>query len=210
MKGRVAYGQLNAAVQSINTTVTSKYKILHQPVKTLNNVSRTLQQRFKDQETKDTKGITILSVCLFQSCWSKAFLTSFSTAVHHVLTVLSYRELRVHCLLQKSINTTAAWTGISAPITKVIYPGSYGLMGWKRSSINSFCVLQVIFSSWSKTSESSLSWRLTNGLWACWTCYATASVWRKSEAAVSHALSCSKTQRRPHLHHIALNGVALH
>ncbi len=123
MKGRVAYGQLNAAVQSINTTVTSKYKILHQPVKTLNNVSRTLQQRFKDQETKDTKGITILSVCLFQSCWSKAFLTSFSTAVHHVLTVLSYRELRVHCLLQKSINTTAAWTGISAPITKVIYPG---------------------------------------------------------------------------------------
>ncbi len=70
-------------------------------------------------------------------------------------------------------------------------------MGWKRSSINSFCVLQVIFSSWSKTSESSLSWRLTNGLWACWTCYATASVWRKSEAAVSRALSCSKTHETP-------------
>lgn len=56
MKGRVTYDQLNAAVQSINTAVTSKYKILHQPVKTLNNVSRSLQQRFKDQETKDTKG----------------------------------------------------------------------------------------------------------------------------------------------------------
>lgn len=123
MKGRMTYGQLNAAVQSINTAVKSKYKILHQPVKTLNNVSRTLLQRFKDQETKDTKGITILSVCLFQSCWSKAYLTSFSTAVHHVLTVLSYRELRVYCLLQKTINATGAWTGISAPITKVIYPG---------------------------------------------------------------------------------------
>nr|XP_055064785.1 spindle and kinetochore-associated protein 1 [Misgurnus anguillicaudatus]XP_055064786.1 spindle and kinetochore-associated protein 1 [Misgurnus anguillicaudatus] len=56
MKGRVSYDQLNATVQSINTAVTAKYKILHQPVKTLNNVSRTLQQRFKDQETKDTKG----------------------------------------------------------------------------------------------------------------------------------------------------------
>lgn len=56
MKGRVTYDQLNAAVQSINTTVTSKYKILHQSVKTLHRVSRTLHQRFKDQETKDTKG----------------------------------------------------------------------------------------------------------------------------------------------------------
>lgn len=70
MKGRVTYDQLNAAVQSINTAVTSKYKILHQSVKALNNVSRTLHQRFKDQETKDTKGITVLSVCLF---WSGLF-----------------------------------------------------------------------------------------------------------------------------------------
>lgn len=63
MKGRVTYDQLNAAVQSINTAVIAKYKILHQPMKSLNNVSRTLHQRFKDQETKDTKGITVL--CLF-------------------------------------------------------------------------------------------------------------------------------------------------
>ncbi|XP_056592866.1 spindle and kinetochore-associated protein 1 [Triplophysa dalaica] len=56
MKGRVNYDQLNAAVQSINTTVTAKYKIVHQPIKSLNNVSRALHQRFKDQETKDTKG----------------------------------------------------------------------------------------------------------------------------------------------------------
>ncbi|KAM9377621.1 SKA complex subunit 1 isoform 2-T2 [Pholidichthys leucotaenia] len=56
MKGRVLYDQLNAAVQSINTAVAAKYKIVNQSVKTLNNVSRKLHQRFKAQETKDTKG----------------------------------------------------------------------------------------------------------------------------------------------------------
>ncbi|XP_039989554.1 spindle and kinetochore-associated protein 1 [Xiphias gladius] len=56
MKGRVSYEQLNAAVQSINTAAAAKYKILHQSLKTLNNHARKLHQRFKDQETKDTKG----------------------------------------------------------------------------------------------------------------------------------------------------------
>ncbi|XP_070764036.1 SKA complex subunit 1 [Enoplosus armatus] len=56
MKGRISYDQLNVAVQSINTAVTAKYKIVHQSVKSLNNHARKLHQRFKDQETKDTKG----------------------------------------------------------------------------------------------------------------------------------------------------------
>ncbi|XP_075998500.1 SKA complex subunit 1 [Genypterus blacodes] len=56
MRGRVTYDQLNTAVQSINTAVTAKYKILHQSVRALNNHSRKLHQRFKDQETKNTKG----------------------------------------------------------------------------------------------------------------------------------------------------------
>ncbi|KAG7523115.1 spindle and kinetochore-associated protein 1 [Solea senegalensis] len=56
MRGRVSYDKLNAAVQSLNTAVTAKYKILHQSAKTLNNHARKLHQRFKDQETKDTKG----------------------------------------------------------------------------------------------------------------------------------------------------------
>uniref|UniRef100_A0A3Q3GQE2 SKA complex subunit 1 n=1 Tax=Kryptolebias marmoratus TaxID=37003 RepID=A0A3Q3GQE2_KRYMA len=56
MKGRVTYDQLNVAVDSLNTAVTAKYKILSQSMKTLNNHSRKLQQRFKNQETKDTKG----------------------------------------------------------------------------------------------------------------------------------------------------------
>lgn len=56
MKGRITYGQLNASVQVINTAVTGKYKILRQPAKNLNNHERQLQQRFKEEETKDTKG----------------------------------------------------------------------------------------------------------------------------------------------------------
>ncbi|XP_077424789.1 SKA complex subunit 1 [Vanacampus margaritifer] len=56
MKGRVTYEQINTAVQNINTAVVAKYKIVHQPVKTLNNHARKLHQRFKEQETKDTKG----------------------------------------------------------------------------------------------------------------------------------------------------------
>lgn len=56
MKGRVTYDQLNAAVQNINTAVKAKYRILQQPLKSLNNHSRKLQTRFKEQETKGTKG----------------------------------------------------------------------------------------------------------------------------------------------------------
>ncbi|XP_029910508.1 SKA complex subunit 1 isoform X2 [Myripristis murdjan] len=56
MKGRLTYSQLNAAVESINRALAGKYKILHQSVKTLNNHSRRLYQRFKEEETKNTKG----------------------------------------------------------------------------------------------------------------------------------------------------------
>lgn len=56
MKGIVSYDQLNSVVQSINTAVTAKYKILHQSMKTLNSHTRKLHKQFKDQETKDTRG----------------------------------------------------------------------------------------------------------------------------------------------------------
>lgn len=56
MKGRVTYDQINAALKSINTAAKAKYRILRQPLKSLNNHSRKLQARFKEQETKDTKG----------------------------------------------------------------------------------------------------------------------------------------------------------
>ena len=56
MKGRITYEQLNAAVQSLNTAVTGKYKILQQSAKTMNNNARKLHQRFRNEETKETKG----------------------------------------------------------------------------------------------------------------------------------------------------------
>ncbi|XP_076139377.1 SKA complex subunit 1 [Alosa pseudoharengus] len=56
MKGRVTYDQLNSAVRSINKSVTEKYKILQQPLKTLNNMSRKLYDRFKENETGETRG----------------------------------------------------------------------------------------------------------------------------------------------------------
>ncbi|KAM3867769.1 LOW QUALITY PROTEIN: SKA complex subunit 1-like [Diretmus argenteus] len=52
MKGRTTYHQLNVVVEAINKAVMEKYKILRQKAKTLNNNTRQLQQRFKDQETK--------------------------------------------------------------------------------------------------------------------------------------------------------------
>ncbi|KAG7273205.1 hypothetical protein CRUP_018009 [Coryphaenoides rupestris] len=57
MKGRVVYEQMNAAVQRINEAVSGKYKIVRQPAKSLSNNARKLHQRFKDEETKDTKGL---------------------------------------------------------------------------------------------------------------------------------------------------------
>lgn len=66
MRGRVTHGQLNAVVQGINAAVTGKYSILQQSAKALSSALHKLHQRFKDEETKDTKGIcSILSTaCL--------------------------------------------------------------------------------------------------------------------------------------------------
>lgn len=71
MKGRVTYDQVNSAVRSINKAVTEKYKILQQPLRTLNNVSRKLYDRFKENETGDTKG----SRELFFFFWVKYLLS---------------------------------------------------------------------------------------------------------------------------------------
>lgn len=57
MKGRLTYDQVNAAVRDINRAIICKYKILHLPVKSLNNVNRNLYHRFMEEETKETKGL---------------------------------------------------------------------------------------------------------------------------------------------------------
>ncbi|XP_037662024.1 spindle and kinetochore-associated protein 1 isoform X2 [Choloepus didactylus] len=56
MKSRLTYCQINDVIKEINKAVVSKYKILHQPKKTMNSVARNLYHRFIDEETKDTKG----------------------------------------------------------------------------------------------------------------------------------------------------------
>ncbi|KFO92794.1 Spindle and kinetochore-associated protein 1, partial [Buceros rhinoceros silvestris] len=56
MKGRLTYDQINAVVQEMNKAVEGKYKILHQPLKSMNTTVRKLYHRFLEEETKDTKG----------------------------------------------------------------------------------------------------------------------------------------------------------
>ncbi|NXA34680.1 SKA1 protein, partial [Eudromia elegans] len=56
MRGRLTYDQINAVIQDINKAVISKYKILHQPLKSMNVAVRNLYHRFLEEETKDTKG----------------------------------------------------------------------------------------------------------------------------------------------------------
>uniref|UniRef100_A0A8C5XCD5 SKA complex subunit 1 n=1 Tax=Microcebus murinus TaxID=30608 RepID=A0A8C5XCD5_MICMU len=56
MKSRLTYCKINEVIEEINKAVISKYKILHQPKKSMNSVARNLYHRFIDQETKDTKG----------------------------------------------------------------------------------------------------------------------------------------------------------
>ncbi|XP_003474094.1 spindle and kinetochore-associated protein 1 [Cavia porcellus] len=56
MKSRLTYCQINDVIKEINKAVVSKYKIVHQPKKSMNSVTRNLYQRFVDEEIKDTKG----------------------------------------------------------------------------------------------------------------------------------------------------------
>ncbi|XP_036274581.1 spindle and kinetochore-associated protein 1 [Pipistrellus kuhlii] len=56
MKSRLTYCQINDVIKEINKAVVSKYKILHQPKKSMSSVARNLYHRFMDEETKDTKG----------------------------------------------------------------------------------------------------------------------------------------------------------
>lgn len=57
MKNRLTYEQINHFIEEINKAVVGKYKIMHQPLKTLNNIARKQLGRFKEEETPDTKGL---------------------------------------------------------------------------------------------------------------------------------------------------------
>ncbi|XP_030048802.1 LOW QUALITY PROTEIN: SKA complex subunit 1 [Microcaecilia unicolor] len=55
MKNRLTYDQINSILQDLNKAVVCKYKIMHQPLKSMNNNARKLYYRFQEEETKDTK-----------------------------------------------------------------------------------------------------------------------------------------------------------
>ncbi|KAJ1210789.1 hypothetical protein NDU88_006151 [Pleurodeles waltl] len=56
MKNRLTYDQINSFIEEINKAVVGKYKILHQPPKSMSSNVRKLYYRFQEEETKDTKG----------------------------------------------------------------------------------------------------------------------------------------------------------
>ncbi|XP_069483075.1 SKA complex subunit 1 isoform X2 [Ambystoma mexicanum] len=56
MKNRLTYDQINGFIEELTKAVVGKYKILHQPPKSMSNVVRKLFYRFQEEETKDTKG----------------------------------------------------------------------------------------------------------------------------------------------------------
>ncbi|NXR45481.1 SKA1 protein, partial [Hippolais icterina] len=57
LKGRITNDQINAVVEQMNKAVVDKYKILHQPLKSMSAPTRNLYHRFIEEETKDTKGL---------------------------------------------------------------------------------------------------------------------------------------------------------
>ncbi|XP_055272803.1 spindle and kinetochore-associated protein 1 [Moschus berezovskii] len=64
MKSRLTYCHINDVIKEINKAVVSKYKILHQPKKSMSSVARNLYHRFIDEETKETKGKMRVYICV--------------------------------------------------------------------------------------------------------------------------------------------------
>ncbi|XP_026723047.1 spindle and kinetochore-associated protein 1-like [Athene cunicularia] len=57
MKGRLTCDQVNAVVKGINKAVADKYKILHQPLRSLKAAARKLYNRFLEDETAESKDV---------------------------------------------------------------------------------------------------------------------------------------------------------
>ena len=62
MKGRLTYESINAAVDLINTTVSTRYSLLQKPQKTLGKTAMKKVRQLKEQENKDTKGMKYMYV----------------------------------------------------------------------------------------------------------------------------------------------------
>nr|XP_060617238.1 spindle and kinetochore-associated protein 1 [Anolis sagrei ordinatus] len=103
MRGRLTYNQVNAVIQEINKAVVSKYKIMHQPLKTMSSVAKNLYFRFQEEETKDTKGeFFIVEADVEEFTQLKA-----DKRFHRILTILRHclrvREIRGSRLVRYAI-----------------------------------------------------------------------------------------------------------
>ncbi|XP_053911409.1 spindle and kinetochore-associated protein 1-like isoform X2 [Cuculus canorus] len=56
LRGRLKCEQINAVIQEINNAVAAKYKIMHQPLKSMKAPARKLYSRFLEEEIKETRG----------------------------------------------------------------------------------------------------------------------------------------------------------
>ncbi|XP_044287424.1 spindle and kinetochore-associated protein 1 [Varanus komodoensis] len=103
MRGRLTYSQVNAVIQEINKAVTSKYKIMRQPTKSMTAAVRNLYFRFQEEETKDTKGeFFIVEADIEEFTQLKA-----DKRFHSILTILRHcqrvREIRGSRLVRYAI-----------------------------------------------------------------------------------------------------------
>ncbi|XP_042311762.1 spindle and kinetochore-associated protein 1 isoform X2 [Sceloporus undulatus] len=103
MRGRLAYNQVNAVIQEINKAVVSKYKIMHQPTRTMSSAIKNLYFRFQEEETKDTKGeFFIVEADIEEFTQMKA-----DKRFHSILTILRHcqrvREIRGSRLVRYAV-----------------------------------------------------------------------------------------------------------
>ncbi|XP_053910799.1 spindle and kinetochore-associated protein 1-like [Cuculus canorus] len=56
LRGRLRCEQINVVIQEINNAVAAKYKIMHQPLKSMKAPARKLYSRFLEEEIKETRG----------------------------------------------------------------------------------------------------------------------------------------------------------
>lgn len=60
MRGRLTLAQTNAALRALHAAAASKYRLLRHPPKSLPASSRSLCHRFREEETKETQGLTFV------------------------------------------------------------------------------------------------------------------------------------------------------
>ncbi|XP_033634535.1 spindle and kinetochore-associated protein 1-like [Asterias rubens] len=94
MKGRLTYESINAAVDLINTTVSTRYSLLQKPQKTLGKTAMKKVRQLKEQENKDTKGLFFFTDDDFKGSSNGRFLTTSRS----IFTILRHcgrlREIR--------------------------------------------------------------------------------------------------------------------